>query len=162
MAIAYGAAVIAAQRTGSPAGKAPPWLQRVSGCDLGCRVFDPVTRQPAVDTLIARNTPIPARRTITYYSNRADQARIILDIVQVKAPGEAAISLGHFAFPIDRPRKNHPLEITLGYDELGMVSVVACDPDTGREVQRDLAGSAHPMDRILAQKALLVSVPLRE
>ena len=43
-----------------------------------------------------------------------------------------------------------------------MVSVVACDPDTGREVQRDLAESAHPMDRILAQKALLVSVPLRE
>ena len=84
------------------------------------------------------------------------------DIVQVKAPGEAAISLGHWALPIDRPRKNHPLEIALGYDELGMVSVVACDPDTGREVQRDLAGSAHPMDRILAQKALLDSVPLRE
>ena len=122
----------------------------------------PLTCQPAVDALIARNTPVPARRTITYYSNRADQARIILDIVQVKAPCEAAISLGHFAFPIDRPRKNHPLEITLGYDEHGMVSVVACDPDTGREVQRDLAESAHPMDRILAQKALLVSVPLRE
>ena len=43
-----------------------------------------------------------------------------------------------------------------------MVSVVVCDPDTGREVQRYLAGSAYPMDRILAQKALLASVPLRE
>jgi hypothetical protein len=114
MAIAYSAALIAAQRSGSPAGKAPPLLQRVSGFDLGCRVFDPVTHQPTVDALIARNTPFPARRTITYYSNRADQARLILDIVQVKAPGEATISLGHFAFPIDRPRKNHPLAITLG------------------------------------------------
>ena len=101
-------------------------------------------------------------RSVSDYSDRADQARIILDIVPVKAPGEAAISLGHFAFPIGRPRKNHPLEITLGYDEHGMVSVVACDPDTGREVERDPAGSAHPMDRILAQKALLDSVPLRE
>ena len=43
-----------------------------------------------------------------------------------------------------------------------MVGVVACDPDTGREVERDLAGSAHPMDQILAQKALLDSAPLRE
>jgi hypothetical protein len=67
MAIAYGAALIAAQRTGSPAGKAPPWLQGVSGFDLGCRVFDLVTRQPAIDTLIARNTPSPpaARSLIT-------------------------------------------------------------------------------------------------
>jgi molecular chaperone DnaK len=162
MAIAYGAALIAAQRSGSPAGKAPQLLQRVSGFDLGCRVFDPSTGQPAVDTLIARNTPIPARRTITYYTNRADQARIILDVVQVKAPGEPPISLGHFAFPVDRPRKNHPLEITVGYDEHGMVSVMARDPDSGREVRRDYTGSAHPMDRILAQKALVESVRLCE
>ncbi len=162
MAIAYGAALMAARRTGSPAGKAPPLLQRVSGFDLGCRVFDPATRQPAVDTILARNTPIPARRTTTYYTNRADQARIILDIVQVKAPGEPPISLGHFAFPVDRPRKNHPLEITLGYDEHGMVRVLARDPDTGRAVQRDFTGSAHPMDRILAQKALVDSVHLCE
>jgi hypothetical protein len=108
MAIAYGAALIAAQRSGSPSGKAPPLLQRVSGFDLGCRVFDPATSQPAVDAVIARNTPIPARRTITYYTNRADQARIILDVVQVKAPGEPPASLGYFAFPVDRPRKNQP------------------------------------------------------
>ena len=41
-----------------------------------------------------------------------------------------------------------------------MVSVVARDPDTGREVKRDFAGEAHPMDRILAQKALLDNVRL--
>jgi molecular chaperone DnaK len=162
MAIAYGAALIAAQRSGAPAGKAPPLLQRVSGFDLGCRVFDPATGQPTIDTVIARNTPIPARRTITYYTNRADQSRIILDIVQVKAPGEPPASLGYFAFPVDRPRKNHPLEITLGYDERGMVSITARDPDAGREVKHDLAGTDHPMDRIVAQKALLESVRLCE
>jgi molecular chaperone DnaK len=161
MAIAYGAALIAAQHAGAPAGQAPPLLQRVSGFELGCRVHDPATRQLTVDTVIARNTPIPARRTVTYYT-QPDQARIFLDIVQVKAPGEPVISLGQFAFAVDRPRKNHPLEITLGYDERGMVSVVARDPDTGREVTREFTGSPHPMDRILAQKALLDSVPLSE
>jgi molecular chaperone DnaK len=160
MAIAYGAALIAAQRTGSPAGEAPRLLQRVSGFDLGCRVFDPVTRKPAVDTLLARNTPIPAHRTITYYTNRADQARIILDVVQVKAPDEPAISLGQFAFPVVRPRKNHPLEIAIGYDEHGMVSVVARDPETKHEVKRDFSGSAHPQGRFLEQQALLETVTL--
>src|SRR5262249_17989884 len=148
-AIAYGAALIAAERSGSSAGQVPSILQRVSGFDLGVRVFDPATRELAVDTVIARNRPIPERRTITYYTNRPDQARIILDIVQVKAPGETPISLGQFAFPVERPRKNHPLELTLGYDEQGMVRVVARDPDSGREVQRDFTGSAHPRDRIL-------------
>jgi molecular chaperone DnaK len=160
MAIAYGAALIAAQRSGEATGKAPPLLQRVSGFDLGCSVFDPVTRQPTVDTIIAKNTPIPAQRTITYYTNRAEQARIILNIVQVKSPGEAPTSLGDFAFPIERPRKNHPFEITLGYDEQGMVSVVARDADTGREVKREFTGTSHSFGRNLAQKSLVDSVSL--
>ena len=130
-AVAYGAALFAAERSGFTGAKGPTLLQRVSGFDLGCRVFDAVTRQPTVDTVIPRNTPIPARRTLTYYTNRADQARIILDVVQAKGPLEPPVSLGHFAFPVDQPRKNHPLEITLGYDEHGMVSVVARDPDSG-------------------------------
>jgi hypothetical protein len=63
---------------------------------------------------------------------------------------------------VDRPRKNHPLEITLGYDEDGVVSRAARDPDTGREIKRDFTDSVHPMDRILAQKVLLDSVDLCE
>jgi hypothetical protein len=41
-----------------------------------------------------------------------------------------------------------------------MVRVVARDPDTGREVQRDFHGPDHPTERLLAQKALFDSVPL--
>lgn len=123
------------------------------------RVFDALTRQPAANTVVARNTPIPARRTITYYTNRADQARIILDVVQTKGSSKAPVSLGHFAFPVDRPRKNHPLENTLGYDEHRMVNVVAREPDSGREVKRDFTGSAHPMDRIMASASAQESWP---
>ena len=113
-----------------------------------------------VDTIIPRNTPVPIRRTITYYTNRPDQGRIILEIVQVKGSDELPTSLGHFAFPIERPRKNHPLEVTLGYNEQGLVSVVARDPETKREVKRDFTGSAHPRDAILEQQALLETVRL--
>jgi molecular chaperone DnaK len=162
MAIAYGASLLAAQWSGTQVAHAPQLLQRISGFDLGIRVYDPSTRQMLIDTIIARNTPIPSRRCITYFTNRPDQRRIILDIVQVKSPGDPPVSLGHFAFPIAEPRKNYPLEVTLGYDDQGMVSVNAHDPESGHEVKRELGDSKHPMDRILTQKAMLDTVPLCE
>jgi molecular chaperone DnaK len=161
-AIAYGAALIAAQRAGASAGQTPPLRQRVSGFDLGCRVYDPVSHHLIVDTVIARNTPIPARQTRTYYTNRADQRRIVVEVVQVRSPSEAPTSLGHFAFPVDQPRANYPLEVTFGYDDQGLVSVLARDPQTGREVKRDFTGSPDPSERVLRQKALLDSVAICE
>jgi molecular chaperone DnaK len=160
-AIAYGAALIAAQQSGSSTVKIPSLRQRVSGFDLGCHVRDRSTGQLTVHTAIPRNTPIPCHQTVTYYT-QPDQPEVLLDIVQRKASGEPAISLGRFTFAVDRARKDHPLNITLGYDEHGMVSVVARDPDTGREIERDFNGSTHPTERILAQKALLESVHLCE
>jgi molecular chaperone DnaK len=168
MAIAYGAALIAAQHTGAPgrdAARAAPGarpLQRISAFDLGCRVYDRATQTMTIDTVIPQNTPVPHRATRTYYTNRADQKRIIVEVVQAKSPAEGPTHLGYFAFAVDRPRKDLPLEVTFGYDEQGMVTVVARDPETGREVKRDFSGTPHPSDRILAQKALLDSVALAE
>jgi molecular chaperone DnaK len=160
MAIAYGTALIAAQRSGTEAGRTPQLRQRVSGFDLGCRVYDPATHRLTVDTIIARNTPIPARQTRTYYTNRADQRRIVVEVVQVKSSSDPPTSLGYFAFPVDQPRGNYPLEVTFGYDEQGLVSVVARDPQTGREAKRDFTDSPHPSERLLQQKHLLDSIEL--
>ncbi len=163
-AIAYGAALIAAQHAGpaAAAGTDGPRLHRIAGFDLGCRVRDYATGKPSVKTVIARNSPIPDRQTIVLYTTRPDQSRIVLDIVQVKGQGEPPVSLGNFEFPIRRPRKNHPLEVTIGYDEYGMASVVARNPDTDQVVQRDFPGARNPMDRILEQKSLLESVRLAD
>jgi molecular chaperone DnaK len=168
MAIAYGAALIAARYAGPGAGDSagvvpgPQHLQRIAAFDLGCRVYDPATHKMTVDTVIARNSPIPSRQTRTYYTNRADQTRIIVEVVQAKSSADEPTHLGYFAFPVERPRKNLPLEVTFGYDEQGMITVVARDPETGHEVKRDFTNTPHPSDRILAQKALLDSVPLAE
>jgi hypothetical protein len=39
---------------------------------------------------------------------------MVFEVVQVRGPGDEPVSLGHFAFGLERPRKNHPLEVTLG------------------------------------------------
>ena len=98
--------------------------------DLGCNVYDPETHCRTVESFVARDSKIPTRRTITYYSH-ADQTRIVLNIVAMKSPGERCNNLGYLEALIDRPGRNHPLEVTIGYGEDGMVSVVARDPDSG-------------------------------
>lgn len=148
-AVAYGAALLAEQLFADT--KASAHLQQICSHDLGIRAIDPDTRQPAVRTLIARNTPVPASQRLTFYTTRADQARMIVEVVQVHGEGAARTenSLGHFAFgPIETPRKNYPIEIELGYDVDGMVSARAFDPASGKEIRQIMEqhGGAMPAE----------------
>jgi molecular chaperone DnaK (HSP70) len=136
LAVAYGAALIAAGRAGPVGGP----TRKVAEADLGFLVIDPATNGPAVDVVIPRGTPIPARRGTIYYSNRADQRRMFFDVIQAAGPGSSPVSLGRFAFPLDRPGKNRALEVTLGYDAVGFPFVEARDSETGRRVRRDVSG----------------------
>lgn len=136
-AVAYGAALLAEQLFADSGTAAS--LQQICSHDLGVRAIDPETRQPGVRVLIARNTPVPASQRLTFYTTRTDQARMIVEVVQVHGEGSARMenSLGHFAFgPIETPRKNYPVEIELGYDVDGMVSARAFDPATGKEIRQ--------------------------
>jgi molecular chaperone DnaK len=115
-------------------------LQRITGIDLGFTVIDPATGAMTIDVVIPKNTSIPIERTSTYFSNRADQKRIIVEIMQATDSPTSPASLGHFAFVLERPRKNHPLQVVLGYDANGLVTVKARDPDTKQEVQPAFEG----------------------
>jgi molecular chaperone DnaK len=159
-AVVFGTALVAAGRAGL-ASSASSLLRRTAPADLGFRVMDSRTRTPVVDVLIPVGTPIPARKGVTYYSNRPDQTRMIFEVVQVAGQGDEPTSLGHFAFPLESPRKNHPLEVALGYDDLGLVTVQARDPESGRDVRREFgeAGLAQA-GRLSEQSGLVEGVRL--
>jgi molecular chaperone DnaK (HSP70) len=148
-AIAYGAALVGG------AAAIPRAVRSCSVGDLGFRVLDPMTRAESVRVVIPRNTPMPVRATSVFYSNRPDQRRMVFEVVRVSAGGDAE-SLGHFAYLIENPRKNHPLEVSLGYDPLGGVTVDARDPHTNREVRQEF-GDAGPGPDSLAALADMVS-----
>jgi molecular chaperone DnaK len=150
LAVAYGSALIAAQQAGQGSPGVCRLRRRITGVDLGFRVIDPVTRATTVDVVIPKNAPIPTCTTTTYFSNRADQKRIMVEVVQVPNSAAPPASLGHFAFLLEHPRKNHPLEVTLGYDEHGMVTVGARDPETNQGVKQDL-GDLPQRDRMTVQ-----------
>ena len=73
-------------------------------------------------------------------TNRPEQTRVILEIVQSKGEREPEQSLGHFAFgPLRAPRLNYPVELSLAYDSEGLVRVTAKDMVTGEALQREMA-----------------------
>ncbi len=153
-AVAYGAALLAEQEFGMSAQQT---LQSICSYDLGIRVLGK-DGKPAVKVLVKHNTPVPTAQTTTFYTNRDDQTRLIIEAVQRRNTGAETeeSSLGYFAFSITNPRKNYPVEIQLAYDLEGIVTVSASDPATGQAIEQVMDADIEALDRdLLTQQALL-------
>lgn len=136
-AVAFGAAVLA-QRYASETGS-DSLIQPVTTADLCLRVWDKRHNRPGLESLISKNTPLPTRYDRTFYTNRDDQTRIVLEFVQRRGEAQEEFSLGHFAFgPINKPRKNTPLEVTVAIGRDGLVNVTAKDPASGQQIAHSL------------------------
>lgn len=149
-AVAYGAAILAAQQfKGSGAKK----LQSICSYDLGIRVRD-ANGNPKVQVLVSKNTPVPAAASTTFYTNRDDQTRLIIEAVQkcTTEHGEEENSLGFFAFSIENPRNKYPVEIELAYDLEGIVTVTARDPATGSRIQQVMDQDSESLDNALLEQ----------
>jgi molecular chaperone DnaK len=160
-AVAFGAAVLAEASVAEGA-SLEPVHQGVAPYHLGLRVRDATTGEARVQVLVKRNSPLPARATTTVYTNRAEQTRVILEIVQSKGERDAEQRLGYFAFgPLRAPRLNYPVEITLAYDAEGLVRVTAKDLVTGDALQREMsAGSDGDVQRLQQGRACIAAVRL--
>lgn len=95
---------------------------------------------------------------MTFYTTRADQTRMVIEVVQQRAPGVEEKSLGYFAFgPIQSPRKNYPIEVTLAYDLDGLVTVKANDPESNQEIEQILDQEGEYFNARLAEQKEWVS-----
>lgn len=147
-AVAYGAALIAEQRSQT----SQTDLQRISAYELGVRARNPETGEPMVQVLIQKNMPVPAAESTTFYTTREDQPRMVFEVVQQKAKGDQEKSLGYFIFVIDEPRKSYPVEVTLAYDLEGMVKVTAKDPETGKVLEQMMDEEGQAMESTLLEQ----------
>lgn len=151
-AVAYGAAILAPMAFQKTSNKV---LQSISPYDLGIRVMAS-DGTPTVKVLVSQNTPVPAAARTTFYTNRADQTRLIIEAVQQRQTdsGKEDFSLGYFAFAISNPRERYPVEIELAYDLEGCVVITARDPETGHQIQQLMDQNTDAMDRdLLNQQA---------
>ena len=149
-AVSYGAAILAKQQF---EGTTEKQLQSICSYDLGIRVRD-ADGNPAVQVLVTKNTPVPASATTTFYTNREDQERLIIEAVQKRTTeyGEEENSLGFFAFSIENPRKDYPVEIKLAYDLEGIVTITARDPETGQRIKQVMDNDCEGLDTALLEQ----------
>ncbi len=121
--------------------------------DLGVTVFDRKHNAFVVETLIPRGSPLPASAKKTFFTNRADQKRMVIQAAQVGSTDGVAVDLGVFEFgPIAAPRKNYPVEITLSYDAEGIVTVSAFDPESGTRMDQVLSAEGGERAKWIVQQ----------
>lgn len=155
-AVAYGAALLAGAASAQSNVEGPS-VRQIAAFDLGIRVADKVTGRPTVQVIIPRNAPLPANNVATFYTTRADQTRLVIEVVQSKGVDQEN-SLGLFAFgPIRKPRKNYPIEIQLRYDTEGMVLVTARDPATNETMDRMLGAEENSLSHVLLEQRNWIS-----
>lgn len=141
--IAYGAALLAEQFYGDKKTAAPPLKQQVTSNELGLRVFDPKQRKPVFHAMIEKNVPVPTTAKQTFYTQKADQSSLSIELLQRKDPFTPPETLGEFSFgPIRRSVTGHPVSIEMGYDGVGRVTVTATDGRTGESVAREFSKQA--------------------
>lgn len=132
-AVAFGAAILS-HRFGLD-GDTGIVIQQVATADLCLRVWDRHNNRPTLESLITRNTPLPTSYTRTFYTNRDDQTRLVLEFVQQRGESAEEFSLGHFTFgPIENPKRNYAIEVTAFLERDGLVRVTARDSLTGKEI----------------------------
>ncbi len=159
-AVAYGAAIHAAQLSGEAEQYAlPPELKGVTGYCVGVRTVDPGSGRVTVDTLIKKNMPLPARLRKTYYTTHPGQERMVLEFVQYRDAESKLISLGQLVVgPLPSPRQNYPIEVTVENLEDGTVAVQAFDAETGVELSQVFACDGdNGLARLATQRALVRS-----
>ena len=158
-AVAYGAALHAAQLSGDAEAFAiPPELRGVSGYHVGVRTVDPALGRVSVDTLIKKNMPLPIKVRKTYYTTRPNQERIVLDFVQFRDTADSLVGLGQLVVgPLSAPRANYPVEVTTDYRVDGTIAVEAYDAQTGVELAAVFGGDTAGSAGLAPQKALVDS-----
>lgn len=157
-AVAYGAALIADQLF---AQKVEPTLQRATTWQLGIRVRGK-DGQSSVKVIIDKNKPVPASHAMRFHTTRANQARMVIEVVQQKEPAVDEKSLGFFIFslPTERP-EHYPIEITLAYDLEGLVTATARNPSTGEELRQTMDDEGMAIDdELIKQKSWVMNMQI--
>ena len=151
-AVAKGAAIHAAilEAKYNPNGKLTDRIQKllknihqedVNSHALGVVATDPAKGQVVNNIMIPKNTALPFSLTRTFKTNKENQERISIQVLEGDAPDPKACSLLGKCRITDLPPnlpKGTLVEVTYAFDKSGRISVSAREKATGREAKIDI------------------------
>lgn len=137
LAVAFGAALLAEQYSANNKNTAPPLRQTVTSNELGIKILEQATGRSKFHPLIEKNLPVPIEASTTVFTQQAQQEYVMLDVLQRKDKFSHEESIGQFRFgPLPASQKEQAVEITMGYDSTGRVSIKANSPASGKTLEQ--------------------------
>ncbi|MDR1963113.1 MAG: Hsp70 family protein, partial [Planctomycetaceae bacterium] len=115
----------------------------VNSHGLGIVAMDPRTKKAINHIMIPRNTTLPFEVTQTFQTNKENQTRVSIQVLEGDAPDPIACSLLGKCKITNLPehlKKGTPVEVTYSFDKNGRISVNAKEKTSGQaaviEVER--------------------------
>ncbi len=100
---------------------------------LGFHTLDPQTGELKVDPVIASDVPLPASGTRMFFVNRPDQTQMVLELLHAPDIDRPGVSLGHVTVPLQQPRTNPAVEVTVEWSATGTITVIALDAENDQQ-----------------------------
>ena len=156
-AVASGAAIYANRLDkGVETQSLPPEFRGVTGYFTGIRTIENLENRVGVDVMIAKNLPLPAKASRTYYTQSDQQQFIHLEVAQYLVSEDQSFSIGSIHIgPIEKPKANYTIEVVLEYSATGEIHIQVFDPQTGHEIARTFTNREDEVSFLIAQKQLV-------
>jgi molecular chaperone DnaK len=138
-AVAHGAAIYAALRSGSAHERINDIkVHNVNSHHLGVLGIDRATGRNKRCVMIPKNSPLPAKKTSTFRTFRPGQSSVVVNVIEGgNTEGQKASRIGTCVvrgLPPNLPAKS-PVEVTFQYQANGRIQVDAFLPTVGRKAE---------------------------
>lgn len=113
----------------------------VNSHGLGIVVMDPRSKKAINRIMIPRNTMLPFEVTQTFQTNKDNQSRISVQVIEGDAPDPAACALLGKCKIVNLPDnlpKGTPVEVTYAFDKNGRISVSAMEKKTSQKAEIEI------------------------
>lgn len=152
-AAAFGAAQHAVDLTSGEPWAGLPRLPGRRGAALALRLID-ADKKIRLDELIPGSTVWPAQAVKRFTTSRADQVRMVFDLVFADATGLESAALVAFG-PITKPQLNLGLDLQVAINAQGLLTAEAVDTRTGAKLPRTLLTRGVSSEPLVNQRLLL-------
>ncbi|MFF0461701.1 Hsp70 family protein [Streptomyces mexicanus] len=119
----------------------PYEISTVASRGYGIKVTDPDTEQTYVTHLVHANDVLPASVTDDFYTLRAGQRRVLIEVMEQAGSVESqdvghntVVAQGTLRIPPDKPAR-WPFQCVFTLDASGLLTVVATERETGERIE---------------------------
>lgn len=155
-ASAFGAAQHAVDLANGESWVGLPRLPGRRGAALALRLID-TDKKVRLDELVSGSTAWPTQAVKRFTTSRADQLRMVFDLVFADATGIESAALVAFG-PINKPQLNLGLDLQVAISAQGLLTAEAVDTRTGAKLPRTLLTRGVSSEPLVNQRLLLDSL----